>query len=80
MSVLRAADRPKEALAVYDEALQTPAADRILIEANYALALLRAGRDEEARAKIAKVPVQDLSKAEPDTRKFFRSVFADLKS
>ncbi|WP_310538670.1 hypothetical protein [Phenylobacterium sp.] len=72
--------RYEDAFAVYDEALQAPAADRILIEANYALALLRAGRAEEARAKIAKVLVQDLSKAEPDTRKFFQSVFSDLKS
>lgn len=72
--------RDEEAFAAYEEALRSPAADRVLIEANYALALLRAGREEEARAKIAKVSADDLSKSGPDTREFFQSVFADLNS
>jgi len=70
--------RYEEAFAVYEEALSTPTADRVLIEANYSLALLRAGRLEEARAKVDSVPAQDVLKAESDTRKFFQSVLADI--
>jgi tetratricopeptide (TPR) repeat protein len=72
--------RYEEAFVAFEEALRTPTADRVLIEANYALALLRAGRDEDARAKVATVPARDLSKAEPDTRAFFESILADLNS
>ncbi|HVI34322.1 tetratricopeptide repeat protein [Phenylobacterium sp.] len=72
--------RYEEAFAAYEQALREPSADRVLIEANYALALLRAGRDADARARIATVPAHDLSKAEPDTRVFFESVLADLPS
>jgi len=47
--------RYDEAFTAYEEALRTPTADRILIEANYAKALQRAGRDDDARARIAEV-------------------------
>ena len=72
--------RYEEAFTAYEEAMSSPTADRILIEANYTLALMRAGRLEEARAKIDSVPAQDLSKAEPGTRKFFQSVLADVRT
>ena len=71
--------RYEEAFIAYEDALRTPMADHILIEANYAMALQRAGHDEEARAKIAMVTAQDLSKAEPDLRKFVQSVADGLK-
>ena len=71
--------RYEEAFAVYEEGLRTPTADHILIEANYAMALQRAGRDEDARAKITEVAAQDLSKTEPALREFVQSVADDLK-
>jgi tetratricopeptide (TPR) repeat protein len=71
--------RYEEAFAAYEEALRTPTADHILIEANYAKALQRAGRKEEGRAKIASVTAQDLSNAEPGLREFVQSVADDLK-
>lgn len=71
--------RYDEAFAAYEEALRTPTADHILIEANYALALKRAGRDEEARAKIAEVAAQDLSEAEPGLQEFVQSLADDLR-
>jgi len=71
--------RYEEAFAAYEEALRTPTADRVLIDSNYAMALQRAGRDEEARAKISTIAAQDLSKAEPGLREFFQSVADDLK-
>lgn len=70
--------RYDEAIAAYEDALRTPSADRILIEANYAVALQRAGRDDEARAKIAQLATHDLSKAEPGLQKFVESVSDDL--
>ena len=71
--------RYEEAFAAYEEALRTPTADHILIEANYAKALQRAGRKEEGRAKIATVTAQDLSNVEPGLREFVHSVADDLK-
>ena len=71
--------RYEEAFAAYEEALRTPTADHILIEANYAMALQRAGRDEEARAKIATVAAEDLSTAERGLREFVQSVADGLK-
>lgn len=71
--------RYEEAFTAYEEALRTPTADHILIEANYAMALQRAGRDDEARAKIATVAAEDLPKAERGLREFVQSVADDLK-
>lgn len=71
--------RYEEAFAAYEDALRIPSADCIVIEANYAMALQRAGRDEAARAKIAEVAAQDLSKAEPDLQEFVQSVADNLR-
>lgn len=71
--------RYDEAFAAYEDALQTPSADRILIEANYALALQRAGRDDEARVKVAEVGALDLSKSEPSLKELIQSLVEDLK-
>lgn len=71
--------RYDEAFAAYEEALRTPTADRVLIEANYALALQRAGRDDEARSKIARV-ARDLSGAEPELQQFVQSVAKRLQA
>ena len=71
--------RYEEAFVAYEEALRTPTADHILIEANYAMALQRAGRDEDAQAKIAKIAATDLSKADRGVWEFVQSVAGDLK-
>jgi superkiller protein 3 len=70
--------RYEEAFAAYEETLRTPAADRILIEANYANALQRAGREDEARAKIQDVMESDLSDAEHGLQNFVKSVADNL--
>ena len=72
--------RYDEALGAYEQALSTPTADHILIQANYALALQRAGREEDARAKIAEVLRQDLSAATTEVRSFALSVADDLQT
>lgn len=72
--------RYDEAFAAYEEAPRTPTADSILIEANYAMALHRAGRNEEAQAKITELIAQDLSNAEPGLRDFVESLADDLDS
>ena len=71
--------RYDEAITAYEDALRAPSADHILIEANYSMALQRAGRDGEARAKLAEVAAQDLSKAEPGLQEFVQSLVDDLK-
>jgi Flp pilus assembly protein TadD len=68
-----------EAFKAYEEALRTPSADRVLIEANYAMALRRAGREDEARAKIFTVAAQDLSKAEAGLQEFVHSLSEELR-
>ena len=72
--------RYDEAFSAYEQALLTPTADRILIQANYALALKRAGRDEDARAKMAEVLCQGLSVATTEVRDFALSVSDGLKA
>jgi Tfp pilus assembly protein PilF len=71
--------RYDEAFTAYEEALRTPSADRVLIEANYALALQRAGRKDEARTKIAGIAAQDLSKAEAGLQEFVQSLSKELR-
>jgi tetratricopeptide (TPR) repeat protein len=71
--------RFEEAFAAYEEALRTPSADHILIQANYAMALQRAGRKDDARTKIAEVAKQNLSKAEPGLKEFVESLADELK-
>ena len=71
--------RYDEAITAYEDALRTPSADHILIEANYAMAFQRAGRDDEARAKIEEVAAQDLSKAEPGLQTLVRALADGLK-
>jgi superkiller protein 3 len=72
--------RFEEAFAAYDEALLAPNADPVLIEANYAMALNRAGQDEAARTKLRAVMQQDLSTIEPDLRKFVERLADDLRN
>ena len=50
--------------------LEVPSADRVLLEGNYALALRRAGREDEARSKIDAIFQQDLSEVDPAVREF----------
>jgi superkiller protein 3 len=71
--------RYDEAFAAYEAAAQAPKANRILIEANYAMALRRAGRDDEARAKIAEVLKQPLSDEEDDLQTFVLSLAKNLE-
>jgi Tfp pilus assembly protein PilF len=71
--------RYDEAFAAYEAAAQAPTANCILIEANYAMALRRAGRDDEARARIAEVLKQPLSNEESELQTFVLSVASDLK-
>lgn len=70
--------RYEEAFAAYEETLRTPTADPILIEANYANALQRAGRENEARAKIQDIKGKDLSDATPGLQNFVQSVAENL--
>ena len=62
--------RYEEAFASYEAMLRVPSADRVLIEGNYALALRRAGREDEARSKIDAILRQDLSDVDPEVREF----------
>lgn len=70
--------RYAEAFAAYEQALDVPAADRILIEANHAMAMQRAGKDEAARAKLQSVLAQDMSDAEPGLVRFVRKLATSL--
>jgi tetratricopeptide (TPR) repeat protein len=71
--------RYEEAFAAYEETLRAPTADRVLIEANYANALQRAGRDDEARAKLQVIMGNDLSDAEPGLQDFVQSLADNLR-
>lgn len=62
--------RYDEAFASYEAMLEVPSADSVLIEGNYALALRRAGREDEARSKIDAILQQDLSDVTPEVREF----------
>ena len=70
--------RYEEAFVAYQETLRTATANPILIEANYANALQRAGREDEARAKIRKIMGSDLSDASPGLQNFVKSVADNL--
>lgn len=72
-------DKYEEAFAAYEAASRAPMADNILIEANYALALKRAGREDQARAKLEQVLERDLSKAEPGLQEFIQTLAGDLR-
>lgn len=69
--------RYDEAFASYEAMLKVPSADRVLIEGNYALALRRAGREDEARNKIDAILKQDLSGADPEVRDFVEGLTED---
>lgn len=71
-------ERHEEAFAAYEQALRTPSANRILIEANHALALKRAGREDEARAKLDAILGQGLGNVERGLREFVQGLAADL--
>lgn len=67
----------EEAFAAYEEALRTPAVDRVLVEGNYALALSRAGRDDEARSRLRSILGEDIEAAEPGLRDFVNGLASD---
>ena len=66
--------RYDEAFASYEAMLKVPSADRALIEGNYAVALRRAGREDEARSKIDAILQQDLSEVAPEVREFVKGL------
>jgi tetratricopeptide (TPR) repeat protein len=66
--------RYDEAFASYEAMLKVPSADRALIEGNYAVALRRAGREDEARSKIDAILQQDLSEVAPEVREFVKEL------
>jgi len=66
--------RYDEAFASYEAMLEAPSADRVLIEGNYAVALRRAGREDEARSKIEAILRQDLSKVALEVREFVQGL------
>ncbi len=71
-------ERYDEAYAAYDAALRVPDADRVYLEANHAMALHRAGRVEDARAKLQGVMAEGLSTT-PELRAFVRSLADTLE-
>ena len=67
----------EDAFSVYEETLRTPSADRALIEGNYALALSRAGRGDEARSRLRSISDEDLEAAGPGLRDFIEGLASD---
>jgi tetratricopeptide (TPR) repeat protein len=68
-----------EAFAAYENALRIPAADRTVVEANYTLALQRAGRNEAARAKLQEFIDRDILTAESSVQELVRALSNDLQ-
>jgi tetratricopeptide (TPR) repeat protein len=64
------------AFATYEQTLQAPSVNRVLVEGNYALALSRAGKHDEARVKLGSV-LDQVEEASPDLRAFINGLALD---